>query len=261
MRTLPIFVLLSVSGIYQVSAASCNIASNSCLNGCCPEGTPNDNYLVDHTIFTLSGNKTTKLADWVSYIIEPQNLSGPKRTRTWKQDPNIQVNDTLSPNDYSGANAACAYDRGHQAPLAAFSNNSLWANTNYLSNITPQKAELNQGAWERLENAERKLLSVAKYNKVYVVTGPYYTGESMCALPNTSIKAIIPNGYWKTVSVVDNAGNSQSVSFMFRQDTAREVKYCNYITSMNSIQSQTNLNILPNRNEVNNRTLITDLGC
>lgn len=256
-----IFVVATVLSTlsYNVFAASCGISAQACLNGCCPEGAPNDNYLVNQNIFTLSANKTTKFADWVSYIVEPQNVSGPSRTRTWKKDPNIPAIDTMSPNDYTDANATCGYDRGHQAPLAAFSNNDLWANTNYLSNITPQMAALNQGSWERLEDAERKLLS--KYTKVYVVTGPYYTGEPMCGLPKSSVPAIVPNGYWKVVSVVDSAGHSQSVAFMFSQNTERTAKYCDYRTTISSVQSKTGLNVLPNKQDAYSNTLVADLGC
>jgi endonuclease G len=214
---------------------------------------------VNHEIFTLSSNRTTKFADWVSYTVESSNISGPTRSRNWKKDPSIPDQDTLSPNDYAEAITACGYDRGHQAPLASFSNNTSWANSNYLSNITPQMAELNQGSWGRLEDAERKLS--LKYSKVYVVTGPYYTGETMCTLPKSAIPVVIPNGYWKVISIVDRSGNSQPVSFMFKQDTPRNAKYCDNMTDLNSIKAKTKLDILPIRYDLNNSELVADLGC
>lgn len=256
-----IFALMAIlSGVtYETYAASCNISSLSCLNGCCPEGTPNNNYLINHKIFTLSSNKTTKLADWVSYIVEAKNLAGPSRDRNWNQDPNIPNSDTMIPDDYNGANATCGYSRGHQTPLGAFKGNSLWNNVNYLSNITPQMAALNNGPWEKLETAERNLTS--KYTKVYVVTGPYYTNEAMCILPNSSVDVIVPNGYWKIISVLDNAGNSQSVSFIMDQKTKETAQYCNYKTTIDVIQNKTKLNILPNHNSIDNKNLVRNLGC
>lgn len=244
---------------YSSNAQSCNVHSDSCLNGCCPDGVPNDNYLVNHSIFTLSSNKNTKLADWVSYIVEPKNLNGPSRERKWRADPNIAQDDTMSPDDYSGANAECGYSRGHQAPLGTFKNNPRWSNANYMSNITPQMAALNNGPWEKLETAERDLLS--KYAKVYVVTGPYYTNEQMCALPNASVAVIVPNGYWKVVSVVDSAGNSQSVAFAMSQKAGLKDKYCSYKTTLSTIEAKTKLNILPNKQNSNNIQLVKDLGC
>ncbi|MDD3267069.1 MAG: DNA/RNA non-specific endonuclease [Burkholderiales bacterium] len=256
-----LYILMSILSVtsYESYAASCNIASISCLNGCCPEGTPRDNYLVNHKIFTLSSNKVTKLADWVSYIVEAKNIAGSSKDRIWNQDPNISAEDTMLPDDYDGANAACGYSRGHQAPLGAFKGDNLWNNVNYLSNITPQMAELNNGVWERLETAERNLTS--KYAKVYVVTGPYYTNELMCTLPNSSVNTIVPNGYWKTISVLDQAGNSQSVSFMMGQNTRGTAKYCDHKTTIQNIQDKTKLNLLPNRSNFDNKELLIDLGC
>lgn len=43
---------------------------------------------------------------------------------------------------------------------------SDWQTLNYLTNITPQKADLNQGAWARLEDQD--------VDAMYVATGPLY---------------------------------------------------------------------------------------
>ena len=47
-------------------------------------------------------------------------------------------------------------DRGHQAPLATFKGKN-WQETNYTTNITPQKPQLNRGVWLDLERYERSL--------------------------------------------------------------------------------------------------------
>lgn len=70
--------------------------------------------------------------------------------RTWRKDPQLDEDDTLEPTDYTGASNALSTDRWHQAPLAAFSGTVFWRITNYLSNITPQKKNLNQGPWRRI---------------------------------------------------------------------------------------------------------------
>lgn len=53
-------------------------------------------------------------------------------------DPALAPDETLDEDDYDGASAALHVDRGHQAPLAAFSGTPFWGDTNVLSNITPQ---------------------------------------------------------------------------------------------------------------------------
>lgn len=243
--------------------ATCPITNNLCLNGCCPVGAPQNNFLVDHSIYYLSSNRTTKFADWVAYKVVASNLTGPSRDRNWMQDPAIPPEYTLSPDDYTDANATCGYDRGHQAPLSDFSNNPAWNNANYLSNITPQKSILNQNAWNNLENAERKLVS--KYSNVYIVTGPYYTstGPVMCPLPKSHLPTVIPNGYWKVITVSQEGSNNITAAFQFEQNTPKNDKYCTHLSNLSQVEEKSHLNTLPNSAPQNtdNSTLIKALGC
>ena len=63
-------------------------------------------------------------------------------------------------------------DRGHQAPLASFKGSRYASQVNYLSNITPQKSDLNQGAWKDLEDQVRDIVRTGR--TVYVMTGTLY---------------------------------------------------------------------------------------
>jgi endonuclease G len=91
---------------------------------------------------------------------------------------------------------------GHQVPFVAFSNTAYWSTTNYLSNITPQSANLNQSAWVKLETAVRNLARTSQ--DVYVVTGPLYEWY-FGTLPGTDEGHIIPSGYFKVV-ITKNTG-------------------------------------------------------
>ena len=146
----------------------------------CPLGTPPTNDLIIRDIYALSSNDNTKFADWVAYKLTPDMLEGTPKTRNWKTDPWLDDNETLEPNDYKDISSA-NYDRGHQAPLADFKGTQFWEQANFLSNITPQSNELNQGPWEKLEEFERKMAK--KFSLVYVLTGPVYNIE-MPPLPS-----------------------------------------------------------------------------
>jgi len=62
------------------------------------------------------------------------------------------------------------YDRGHNAPNAAFDyNRKIQKETFLMSNITPQKPQLNRRYWAKVERLARYL--AVKYKKVEVVTG------------------------------------------------------------------------------------------
>lgn len=232
-----------------------------CFNGSCPIGASTDNYLVNHEIFVLSSNRHTKFADWIAYRVEKDNINGENNSRHWRKDPCIPEEYTLSPKDYSKASATCGYDRGHQAPLADFTNSPLAENANFLSNITPQQAQLNQRGWERLETAERKLTD--SYNTIYVLTGPYYIkGESLCQLPARK-DVVIPSGYWKVIVAGDKATHKYAyAAFIFKQSDA-DKNYCaNRLANLDKIESLTKLNLFPDYNSFDsNSELIAKLKC
>jgi endonuclease G len=131
------------------------LSGGHCLMSC-PSGAPSTNQIIAREIYTLSNNGSRKFADWVAYAVTASSI-GPTRPRDWKPDPLLAADATLEPEDYAEANATVGTDRGHQAPLASFTGTTHWKDTNLLSDITPQKADLNQGPWERLESAERAL--------------------------------------------------------------------------------------------------------
>ena len=136
-------------------AAAC-AAGLSHVDNCevgCPSG-GSDQTLVREA-YTLNNNSHRKFANWVAYKITKASLAS-GRSRSWKRDPDLPAADTLAPAAYKGASAALAVDRGHQAPLAGLGASADWQALNYLSNITPQASNLNQGAWARLDEIERR---------------------------------------------------------------------------------------------------------
>jgi endonuclease G len=148
------FIVVISVFLWSLTAAALEIHSPAhCLYGC-PEGGPDTNDLVIREIYILNSNDKTKFADWVAYRITSDTI-GRTKQRQWLKDPLLADNETLSPSDYDGANEKLSVDRGHQATLTSFTGTQYWKDTNILSNITPQKAELNQGPWERLERATR----------------------------------------------------------------------------------------------------------
>lgn len=240
------------------SAQKYNIDQEHCL-GLCPT-TKKDNIIIERPIYILSNNSETKFADWVAYKVKPSSI-GPSKARTWYVDPKLNPNDTLEPSDFSGAYSKLGTDRGHQVPLASFTNTKYWHQTNYLSNITPQRSSLNRGVWKELEQKVRDL-TIDRHRYTWVLSGPvyeYYFGE----LPEADEEHQIPSGYWKIISIlVDD--KVQTASFFFDQETARDAELCNYLTSINTIEEKTDINILSdfNKRDIDhNSNLIEYLGC
>jgi endonuclease G len=137
----------------------------------------------------------------------------------WKAAPLLEDRETLEPDDYTDANAVLHTDRRHQVPLASFTGTPFWRDTNYLSNITPQKSDLNQGAWATLEGRVRDFARQPGVVGVYVMTGPLYE-RPMPELPRADEAHMVPSAYWKIIALPDGA-TAKVTAFYFDQDTPR----------------------------------------
>lgn len=228
--------------LIALMVASLPVSANVCSNLGCPSGAPSSNDVVSRAIYKLSNNRTTKFADWAAYKVTDQTIDGPSRSRSWKADPAINGSYTLEPSDYKDAHAVIHTDRGHQVPLASFSNTAYWRDTNYLSNITPQSSNLNQGPWVRLETAVRNLARTGE--DVYVVTGPLYE-YFFANLPGANESHTVPSGYYKVVFTISNSGFVDASAFIFEQNTSRSTNFCSKEVTVNQVESRSGLNIMP----------------
>ena len=210
-----------------------------------PLGTAPQNDLIIRDAYALSSNDTTKFADWASYRIRLENLrKGADRDRNWAVDPALDPNETLEPQDYTGAYRRDRWDRGHLVPLASVQGNARWAESNYLSNITPQQSGLNRGVWLKLEILERELAQ--REGGLCVVTGPLYERE-MPSLPGADEPHRIPSGYWK-VLVAEPRSRDQAVrvaGFIFEQDSPKGTEVESGLVSIDEIERRTGLDLLP----------------
>jgi len=206
-----------------------------------PAGTPETNDMIIRDIYALSSNDGTKLADWVAYRLDPATIMGDVSTsRIWKPDPWLEEGETLEPEDYKDAYEVLETDRGHQAPLASFKGTNTWEKTNYLSNITPQKSELNRGPWSILEQKVRNFVQAG--NTLYVMTGPCYD-KTMPSLPKADEPHTIPSGYWKII-VFPGGNNITCASFLFDQETTRNSEITDHLCTINDIELKTGLDFL-----------------
>lgn len=204
-----------------------------------PQGVAPTNDLIIRDSYCLSSNDSTKLADWVAYLIDLPTMTGESIERQWAADPWLDPTETLEPEDYKGANQAFKYDRGHQAPLANFKGNRDIESTNYLSNITPQKAELNQGVWKNLEDKEREL--TAKFGKLYVMTGPIYKNDGINPLPSADEPHRVPSAYWKIIVIPLEKSDFKVFGFIMDQNISRKGKIESYLSTIKEIEKQSKL--------------------
>lgn len=231
----------SLSDIQQGRPYAPEPIVDHCSIGCPAGGSA---LTINRAAYSLNNNGDTKFANWVAYRIT-KDTPASARPRTWRVDPDIPVGQTLVPKDYTGASAALKVDRGHQANLASMGGVADWETLNYLSNITPQKSDLNQGAWAALEDRERSLSKRANVDEVYVLTGPLYE-RYIGTLPGTATLHTIPSGYWKIIFVGKTPETGLYAAFIMQQETPRGASYCSYRTSVDEIEKRAGLTVWSN---------------
>lgn len=94
-----------------------------------------------------------------------------ERTNQFYPDPRIPKEGRAELSDYR--HAAVPVDRGHQFPAADAPSPNAMAQSFALSNMVPQDAKSNRGAWRRIETDVRKFVRRAR-GDVFVFTGPIF---------------------------------------------------------------------------------------
>jgi len=245
-------------GLFILSVQAQEIHTKHCLYGC-PQGVPDTNDMIFRDLYVLSSNDDTKFADWVAYYLTPHEVVGElDLKRKWRADPFLDESETLepsNPDDYKDLRDF-DYDRGHQAPLASFKGSRYASQVNYLSNITPQNMNMNQGVWKNLEEKIRDVIKTGK--SVWVLTGPLYE-TAMDMLPQADEPHVVPSGYWKIV-VEGKPGNLNVAAFIFAQNTPRNDPISNHIKTVTEIQNRSGLTFFPRASDPDRTNLLNSIN-
>jgi endonuclease G len=155
-----------------------------------------NNFLVIKPQFVLSYNKDKGGPNWVSWHVERSDL-GHSRHGDFEPDPDLPERWRIRPTDY----VSSGYDRGTMCPPSDRNNSDENSQAVYLmSNILPQRPDLNRGPWQKLEEYSRSL--VMKGSELYIIAGGYGTrGEIAHGLVN------VPERNWKIIVVLPQGNN------------------------------------------------------
>lgn len=127
--------------------------------------------------FDCGYDQETRSCAWVGYCYAGPAVQRLKRApaSAFKPDPNLEGLLRADRADYKGSykKDMTGFDRGHLVPDAAMKAFGLSAQREsyFLSNMTPQYSQLNQGLWRELEDAIRRW---GTEQEVCVTTGPIY---------------------------------------------------------------------------------------
>lgn len=185
--------------------------------------------------FMVGYSEWRRNALWVTYKLtaKPQRHSG-QRPKHFNIDNRSFMR--VSSDDYRNS----GFDRGHLAPNYAISSEygrSAQLATFKMSNISPQRKNLNQKLWQRLEEVVTNHF-LPRHQTLWVITGPIFDNNI------TTLKSgvEIPDAFYKIV-VKPSTDNSpaEAISFVMPQKVKGTEPLSQYLSSIDQIEAATGL--------------------
>lgn len=184
--------------------------------------------VIEHLGYTTSYNSTTLNPDWVAYELTFGELQGNNKGKSsfcW--DPDVKGRKSRR-EDYTNDQG---WDKGHMAPKADMKwSVQAYEESFYLSNICPQNHDLNAGDWLKTENLARRMAE--RYQKVYIVCGPVFSGLDHGTLGEN--KVYIPDGFFKALLV--HTGNSYRSIGFYMSNAAQKNHLRHYACTVDEIE-------------------------
>ncbi|MDP1664913.1 MAG: DNA/RNA non-specific endonuclease [Methylobacter sp.] len=191
----------------------------------------NDGFILGYS--DLRGNPL-----WVEYALTDQAANTPSIKRPSRFETDWRSINRVSHESYQKS----GYDRGHMAPNYAISHlygREGQADSFLMTNITPQKPNLNQKIWQRLEEAEIKHFAKL-FGKVWVITGPVFNGTVERLTSDLTVE--IPDAFYK-IYIADATPNKPplALAFLIPQTVNGKEPLAQFVTNIDSIEAQTGI--------------------
>lgn len=185
--------------------------------------------------FMLGYSEWRQNALWVTYKLtaKPQRHSG-QRPKHFNIDNRSLMR--VSSDDYRNS----GFDRGHLAPnyaIASEYGRAAQLATFKMSNISPQKKNLNQKLWQRLEAVTADHF-LARHRELWIITGPIFDDNitklrSGVEIPDAFYKIIVKPG--------DETYPPEALSFVMPQKVRGNEPLSKFLSSIDAIEAATGL--------------------
>lgn len=177
--------------------------------------------ILDKEFFVVNHHNNWKVPYWVAYYLSSGNLAGNQgRTDNFRADPQLPLGNRSELADYRGS----GWDRGHNAPAAAFKRSREAMSTTFLlSNMSPQTPALNRRIWRILEEEVRDL--VLAEGEAWVVTGNLFlNADSQFVPPEDFIgngHVAVPTHCFKAILSSSEDGSYSMFAFLLPNQRSR----------------------------------------
>jgi endonuclease G len=189
----------------------------------------NSAYLVGY-------NKSKRNPAWVAYRLFPVQLESHKRPDSFT--PDFRTLLPVTTRNYTGT----GYDRGHMAPHYGISTRypEHVESTFLMSNIIPQKPDLNRELWRKLEMMVAKDWAQSN-GDIWVITGPVFTSDKPQKIASG---VVIPDACFKILYDLTDGG-VRTLAFLMPQDVPAKANPAAYLTTIDRIEELTHLDFSP----------------
>jgi len=188
---------------------------------------------------------------WVSYQVLPApekttHLPRPDRFDSdWRSLRCLVQVACISHDDYTGS----GYDRGHLAPnhvIATRFGAEAQKQTFLMTNISPQRPDLNRRTWQRLESLAANEFSRA-HGPYWVVTGPIF-GKNPAYLSSTSARIAIPEAFYQVlIDTSETPGQPpKTLAFIVPQTVKGQEDLRSFVVTVREVENRTGLNFFQN---------------
>ena len=173
---------------------------------------------------------------WVSYqVFKLANAESPPRPSRFTVD--TRTTSRIRHDDYTRS----GYDRGHMAPNYAIGSRygaTAQRETFFMSNIVPQKPDLNRRIWRLLEERIAKEYAMS-FEKVWIITGPVYDEKK----ETLDSEVEIPDAFFKII-IDEVSGKPRVLAFMIDQGVTGSERFSQFLASVDYIEGETGLDFL-----------------
>ena len=184
---------------------------------------------------------------WVCYrLSEVASFHATPRPKGFVVD--LRTHARVTTRDYANS----GYDRGHMAPnyaIALCYGAQAQQETFLMSNIIPQRPNLNRRVWEQLEQAEVKNYA-QRFKQLWVIAGPVFRGDAK----RLEGGVLLPDACFK-ILIVEVNQRPHMLAFIMPQSVSGAELPQQFLTSVAEIENRTGLTFFPDLpKEIEERT-------
>ncbi len=207
--------------------------------------------LLKNTSFWTGYSEYRQNPLWSAYRLgaEEKGIAA-GRISHFKSDARLR--DPVSHSDY----AKTGYDRGHLAPnsgIATRYGDVGQLETFVMSNVCPQKPDLNRKVWETIERLEDDKWGNS-LGEVYVITGPVFDQDRRFLPTKKRSDIEIPDAFFKVI-VDETSTDARLLAFLVPQDVTGKEKPEQFLVTVDEIEKLSGLDLFPAMSEARQNRL------